>query len=250
MLLDSKYYFLIPFVFLGIFCSAQIPQEEKNLIRISKEVWLGATLHSNGIGVNFDVAKFKTHKSKSLFNVELLTMRHDKEYKIFGAPDENAKKFVFGKLNSLFVGRLGTGRRKIIVEKLRENGLQFAINWNAGISIGFVKPVYLEVFKYDLSDKLVGISLERYDPEEHNFFDIYGRGPWSAGLIETKINPGGYFKAGIEFDYSNTREIINTLELGISLDVFSSPVEIMLDNNSNRLFPTIYLNCAIGNKFY
>ena len=250
MFRGPKYSILTISIFLSSFLLAQIPQEEKNLVRISKEVWLGATLHSSGIGLNFNVAKFKTYKSKSLVNVELLTMRHDKEYKIFGAPDENAKKFVFGKLNSLYIGRIGIGRRKIFIEKLRENGVQFAINWTSGISIGFVKPVYLEVFKYDLSDKLVGISLERYEPEEHNFFDIYGRGPWSAGLIETKINPGGYFKVGIEFDYSNTREIINTLELGISLDVFSSPVEIMLDNNSNRLFPTIYLNCAIGNKFY
>ena len=136
---DTKYIVLILLIIKCGFVSAQLPQEEKKLVRIAKEVWVGATLHSNGIGFNFNQSKFKTYKTKSLLNVELLTMKHGKEYKIFGYPDENAKKYVFGKLNSLFIVRAGLGRRKIIKEKLRERGLQFSINWSTGPCLGFVK---------------------------------------------------------------------------------------------------------------
>jgi hypothetical protein len=138
----------------------------------------------------------------------------------------------------------------VVVEKLREKGLQLAINWSTGLSVGFVKPVYLQVLKFDILDNLTGISSERYDPDLHNFSDIYGRGRWSKGLFETKINPGIYFKAGLEFDYSITREIINTLEVGMMVDLFYSPIKIMADNNANYIFPNLYLNFSLGNKYY
>ena len=73
---------------------SQTPQIEEKLVRIAKEVWVGASLHSSGFGLNFNVAKFKTYKYKSLLNLELLNYRHNKEYKIYGAPDENAFKTI------------------------------------------------------------------------------------------------------------------------------------------------------------
>lgn len=220
------------------------------LVRVSKETWLGGILHTNGLGINYTNAKFRTFKKKSLLNVDLIGINHDKEYKIFGSFDENAKKFVYGKLNSLYALRVGIGSRKIVFEKLRQNGVQIAINYTYGTSIGLVKPVFLEVFKYDFSGRIAGISLERYNPEQHGFFNIYGRGSWTAGLMSTKINPGAYFKFGMEFEFSTTREIINSLEFGFSADAFMNPVIIMVDNNSHRFFPSIYLSFSIGNKFY
>ena len=166
-------------------------------VRIVKETWIGAVLQSNGLGLNYSTSKFSTYKKKKLFNIDLINISHDKEYKIFGSFDESAKKFIYGKLNSLFALRVGWGQRKIIFEKLRDNGLQLSVNYSLGPSIGFLKPVYLEVFKYNNTGQVIGISLERYDPELHNFYNIYGRGPWSAGIMSTKLNLGGFLKFGL-----------------------------------------------------
>ena len=154
---------------------SQVPVNEKLMVRISKEIWLGATVHSSGFALNYGMSKFKTFKKKSLINVDLVSINHDKEYKIFGSFDENAKKFIFGKFNSLYTVRFGFGNRKILYEKLRENGLQISMNYTVGPSVGLVKPVFLEVFKYDFSGRIAGIATERYDPELHNFYNIYGR---------------------------------------------------------------------------
>jgi len=229
---------------------SQVPANEKLMARISKEIWLGGTVHSSGFALNYGMSKFKTFRKKSLINVDLVSINHDKEYKIFGSFDENAKKFIFGKLNSLYSVRLGFGNRKILYEKLRENGLQITMNYTVGTSLGLVKPVFLDVFKYDLSGSIAGISSEKYDPELHNFYTIYGRASWTAGLMETKINPGMFFKFGFDFDYSSNREIINSLEAGVCLDVFSKPVVLMVENNNYRYYPTLYINYSIGNKFY
>ena len=229
---------------------SQRPVNEKLMVRISKEIWLGGTVHSSGFALNYGISKFQTFKKKSLVNVDLLSINHDKEYKIFGSFDENAKKFIFGKLNSLYALRIGFGKRKIIYEKLRENGLQITMNYTVGPSLGLEKPVFLEVFKYDFSGKIAGIATERYNPELHNFYNIYGRASWSAGLMETKINPGMFFKFGLDFDYSSNREIINSLEVGVSVDIFSRPVILMAENNNYRFYPSVYISCSIGNKFY
>ena len=229
---------------------SQVPINEKLMVRISKEIWLGATVHSSGFALNYGVSKFKTFKKKSLINVDLVSINHDKEYKIFGSFDENAKKFIFGKFDSLYTVRFGFGNRKILYEKLRENGLQISMNYTVGPSVGLVKPVFLEVFKYDFSGRIAGIATERYDPELHNFYNIYGRASWTAGLMETKINPGMFFKLGFDFDYSSNREIINSLEAGVCIDVFSKPVILMVGNNNYRFYPSVYINCSIGNKFY
>ena len=86
----------ILFNFSIVVCSySQLPQEESLQVRGSKEVWLGAVVHSNGFGVNLDVAKFKTYKKKNLLHAELVNMKHPKEYKMLGFGDESAKKYVF-----------------------------------------------------------------------------------------------------------------------------------------------------------
>ena len=76
---------------------------------------MGAVFHSNGFGLNLDIAKFKTYKKKSLLHLELI-MKHNKEYKMLGFGDESAKKYVYGKLNYVNVLRVGIGRRKLIFE--------------------------------------------------------------------------------------------------------------------------------------
>ena len=68
--------------------------------------------------------------------------------------------------------------------------------------------------------------------------------------MDTKINPGMFFKMGLDFDYSNNREIINSLEVGVSVDIFSKPVILMVENNNYRFYPNVYINYSIGNKFY
>ena len=229
---------------------SQLPQEEKMLVRISKEVWLGVTAHTKGLGLNFNIAKFKTYKFKSLVNFEFTNIKDNKEYKIYGAPDQNAKKYVYGKLNSLSAFRFGIGRRKVVIEKIRDKGIQLALNWSSGFALGLVKPVHLEVLKFDVLDNFIGISSERYDPDIHQFSDIYGRARWSSGIFETNFNPGAYFKIGLEFDYSVVREVINSLEIGFVMDVFYNSVKIMAENNANYAFPNLYLNFSIGNKFY
>lgn len=245
-------YFLILLAF-GIYSNSflsQMPAKQQNYARFTKEVWGGLNVHTYGVGLNVSYAKFKTYKKKILYSLDIVGMQHEKEYKIFGSIDENAKRYVFGKLNSFYIIRPGIGKRKMLFEKLRENGLQIAFNWSVGPSLGFTKPVYLEVLKIDQFGQVLGNSIERYDPESHNLYNIYGRGPWSRGLTELKFHPGGFAKIGLEFEYSNERDLIRAIEIGSVLDVYATRIPIMTNIDNPFIFPTIYLNFIFGAKFY
>ena len=67
MRLSSSYFFLTLLLFVAYSTYSQLPQEEQLNVRVSKEVWMGAVFHSNGFGVNLDIAKFKTYKRKVYF---------------------------------------------------------------------------------------------------------------------------------------------------------------------------------------
>lgn len=240
--------FFLQFFFLEL--SAQLPAEQINQARFTKEVWGGFIMHSQGFGLNFNYSKFKTFKKKKYFTIDLLTMNHEKEYKIFGSIDENAKRYVFGKLNAFMVLRPGIGGRKILVEKLRDNGLQITFNYSYGPSIGLTKPVYLEVLNIDSFGQVIGYSIEKYDPEEHNIYNIYGRGPWSRGFLEGKFHLGGFLKLACEFEFSDDRGIIKALELGGVVDAYPRRIPIMTEIENPFIFPTVYLSLLIGAKYY
>ncbi len=232
------------------FLFSQLPAVQHLEARFTKEIWGGVNVHSYGLGINLNYAKFVTYKKKKLYTLDLISMQHEKEYKIFGSIDESAKRYVYGKLNSFYVLRVGKGRRKMIFEKLRDKGVQLAVNWSVGPSFGITKPVYLEVLKIDGYGQVIGYSVEKYDPESHNLYNIYGRAPWSRGLSEAKIHPGGFAKLGLEFEYSDERGLIKGIELGSVIDIFPSRIPIMTQIDNPILFPTVYLNIMFGAKFY
>ena len=167
---------------------SQLPAEQVNKAGFRQSFYGGVNIHTQGFGLSMYYTKFKRANVKSLFSFDFVKMKHSKEVKSFGSIDENAKGFVYGKLNTLYIMRLGYGRKKIMFEKLREQAVEISFLWVAGPSIGLAKPEYLEVFNI-LGDLP---QIERYDPEKHQLDNIYGRGPSSRGWSEVKFHPGAF----------------------------------------------------------
>ena len=225
---------------------AQLPAEQNNKAGFRKSAYGGLIMHTQGLGLNLYFSKFKTADTKKLFAFDIVSMKHPKEVKSFGVIDENAKGFVFGKLNSLYVLRLGLGRKRILYEKLREQAVEISYFWIAGASIGMAKPVYLEVFN------IVGelIQVERYDPEKHNLTNIFGRGPAARGISEIKFYPGVCLKLGVTFEYSGYRSGIKAIEVGGVFDAYPQRIPIMTKTKNNFLYPSLYINLLFGKKYF
>ena len=245
-----KYTLLLTFFILLKNHVAQMPATEELQARFTQELWGGVNVHSQGFGISLNYAKFITYKKKRFYTIDIVGMHHEKEYKIFGSIDENAKKFVYGKLNSFYTLRPGIGSRKMIFEKLRDKGLQIALNFSYGPAIGLTKPIYLEVLKINGYGQVIGVSTEKYDPESHNLYNIYGRGPWSKGLSEARLYPGLFCKLGLEFEYSDERDIIKAIEIGATIDAYPWAIPIMTEINNHFIYPTVFINIMLGLKNY
>ncbi len=207
----------------------------------------GILAHSNGFGANFRKGKHLTGYKKRMLEIELVNMKHPKEYKTPN-PANGGNVYIFGKQNSFAILRTGIGIQKVIASKAGKGGVEVRYLYNGGASIGFLKPVYLEIIRG------IDIVREKFDPLKHNTDNIYGRAPFTKGLTETKILPGIYGKFGLNFESGGIDDKIRAIETGVSVDLYYKKAHIMAiiddDNDANKqFFISFYINIMYGNKW-
>jgi len=247
---------IICLLLLGFLQSTKAQQTiyDETTLLYKKEVNGGIQAHGNGAGVFFTKSHQKTALKHNRWSIEMVSMKHPKEVKRFYASSENSKGFFFGKKNALILLRPTFGRKKIISEKYRKDGVSFATNFAMGPSIGLLKPVYID-YGYYLSPGDTGpfdyIETERFDINRHaDVSKIIGRASFFEGILETSAVIGLHAKYGLDFEYSPYQTGVKGLEAGVAIDAFANPVEIMdLDDVKNkRIFFSFYVNLYFGKK--
>ena len=205
--------------------------------------------HTQGAGVGFRYGYFLTAKSSRSIGTDLLYFRHEKEEKTYNPVYDDGLPYVFGKVNSLLIFRVFVESRRELSPKLRKRAVQVERVFRYGVSLGFKKPVYLEIGYPEIPYEY--LATERYDPDEHFYNDIFGRSPWVSGLDEMKVVPGGTVSYGLIFEYGNERSRTRSVEVGAAIDVFIRPVEIMAVQfvESQFAFLSLYLKLGIGAKW-
>lgn len=214
----------------------------------------GAILYTNGWGGNFYWGKHLDGFKRRMLGLELTTVKNPKEVRQYNPYHQNAKSYVFGKVNSVIALRPTYGIKVDKFDKLRENGVQVGYFFSAGPVLAFLKPVYLEIGKF-IDEENVNpfdydyLSAERYDPSEHSLTNIYGRSSYLKGLLETDLMVGLHVKMGAHFEYSPEKDQIRALEVGISGDFFPAPVPIMASDVNQSILFNIYINFLFGKKY-
>lgn len=247
---QTRFISLIVLIFTGLISTAQLPAKPSNFAGFKKEIYGGFNLHSSGFGTSITYSKFQTYKKKNLFTLDLVSLKHSKEVKIKSYIDENSKDFVFGKLNSVLLVRAGYGKKTMVYEKLREKGVNISYHINLGGSFAFLKPIYLDIVNILPDGRLAAPRQEAYNPEVHHLNNIYGRSRGILGLAETNIVPGGFIKLGLEFEYNDDREFIKAIEVGATLDVYPKRLPIMAFTTNSFIYPNVYINLLIGQRFF
>ncbi|MGV6860228.1 MAG: hypothetical protein ACWA41_00560 [Putridiphycobacter sp.] len=239
--------FSIWFVVLSVFWSnAQELDDGKINTLLTRSYTVGLNLNTSGWGVAFDYTKQKNYKYKILYGLTLTNIRHDKEFKILGTA--GSKGYYFGKINSLVSLRPTYGGKRILFKSVRENGVEISYKWQLGLSLGLVKPVYIELNQVE-SGNLFHYPV-RYNPEEHYASQIFSRSPWVKGLGEAKLATGLFLKNGIDFNFSTIKSGISGGEIGFMVDYYPlNEIDLMYLQNTNNLFASLYLQFNIGKKF-
>lgn len=219
------------------------------------EYTVGLMLHTRGYGMNFRRQYYIDGYNKQGWELDLVNIRHEKEVNIYNPFDNSARGFVYWKLNSFYALRAGYTRDFTIVDKTDQGTVAFDILVAGGLSLGMLKPVYLEIYQQVGNGSFILVT-ERYDPEVHDFNDIYGRSGFFRGFDEISFLPGAYVKLGGVFDFNLLDERATTLEVGAIFDVYPREVPIFYlpddpnsDLQNHQAFLQFYLTLNFGKKW-
>lgn len=209
---------------------------------------LGLHLHTRGYGISFRRSYYPTNFRKYGFETDLVNLRHEKEVKSFGILPGNTRGFVLNKINSFYVLRVGYFREKILYDRYDQNGI--IVSWliSGGLSLGFIKPVYIEIENPETSFGPDRILVRRYNPAEPQQ-NILGQAGFFQGIGETELEPGFYTKTSFLFDYFGTDENIKAIEIGLVADIFRRQIPIFYDYVNPSVFFQLFVNINFGKRW-
>ncbi len=204
-------------------------------------------LNSNGYSVGFRFSKRLDGFKSRLIDLDVAWVRHSKEQRI-ASLYSNQSKFVFGKLNQLFSGRVGYGRQKELYGKYAASGIAINFYYTIGASIGLLKPVYFDVVK-NAGTKDQYVETEKFNKDEiYNSAQIYGGASFFKGFDEIVPVFGGYIKLAFSFDINKRYKAINTLELGAIIDIYHQKLPMMEYVEQHPYIFTMFIAYRFGKK--
>jgi len=246
---------------LSVASNAQNEHEkyDEPVVIYSHQLFGGFHFHTNGYGGTFSLGWFKGARNVRLASIDVLFMKHEKETRSWNPIYQDARSYIYGKVNNLYIVRPGFGMKKMITDKLRRSGVSVGYTWEIGPCLGFTKPVYLEVIYTDpLTDNQYLVS-EKFDPDLHFSDNIFGRSSGLKGFGELGFEPGLFAKFSLNFEYSDLKDRLKGIETGVAVDAFSRRVPIMSEQilaegqvekaRNHQLFLTFYINLFFGKKY-
>lgn len=139
----------------------------------------------------------------------------------------------------------------MIGEKAEKSGFQVAFDYAGGLSAGFIKPYYLDIYNTDEGGGLTR-SVKYTDETASLFLDatsIYGASGFSVGFNEIKFTPGVFGKAGLNFDWATYDDWVKALETGIGAEVYLKQIPLMITEQNKAYFLYLYLSLQFGKKW-
>ena len=217
-------------------------------------------LHSAGWGLGFRFGKNKTYFNKKMFEAEFVEMKSPKEIKRINPNFDNSRRYIYGKMNNLYMLRFGYGVQKLLNDKPYWGGIEVRFFYFGGLDVMLAKPVYLFIANYTkVGDKLFyNITTEKYDPDIHfpyrvinttRDIDIYGKAPVYKGLNEIKPYPGAYAKLGFNFEFGSFNQKIRAIEVGATVDAFPQAIPVMAFTDPYHFFVNVYLSFYFGKRY-
>jgi hypothetical protein len=229
--------------------NALIKQEEEGVINYRKHTLFGLKLTSDGYGAFLEVGRAQSIRKALLFQLDIAERKHPKEKKQSNQFQPTAP-FIFGKINFFYPVKLGVQQQYLLGNKANKNGVAVTVNYGGGITLGLLRPYYLEItdngtrrnIKYDSPDSLIFSSSS----------DLINRGvtagSFGRGWGEIKLRPGFYAKSGLRFDYGRYNELVSAIEAGISAEYYTSKIPQLIGSKQQQLFMNLYVSILFGRR--
>jgi len=237
--------------------------DDKKGIVYDKETTVDLKLHTNGASFGLNFGTLETFYKTRYWHVEIGELKHPRETRqsrnlSTGGFGGSFRSYFFGKQNNFFVLRGGIGGKRYLSEKARRKGIAVGYSYEAGPSIGILKPYYL-VLRYVSEDfGRPNLRSERYSERNAQRFlnnsSIFGADSFTKGLGEISLVPGLHGKFAMHFDAGAFDEVVKAVEAGLMLDLFFRDIPIMIesplveDPNNRSFFLNLFVTLQLGKR--
>ncbi len=206
--------------------------------------------NTRGFGGLYRRGRHITAKTRSFWEIDFQSLKHPKEIKVTGSAQDK-KRFVYGKLNQVFMLRAAVGMQKVLFAKADNKAVEVRYSYSIGPTLAFAKPYYVQVYRaQNNTGGQVSPDVVKFNSESFTQDSVVGRGSFSDGLPETKVYPGASAKFNLSFEYAPYTNLIRAIETGISLDYFPKALPIMARNPAENLIVTFRVGFVFGSKWY
>ena len=212
---------------------------------------LGVGISRYGVSASFRHDNFyHALSSRSLkhtgFFVEAGNIQHPREVAVVNTVFQNSSTYKVDKTNFAWTVRPGLLYSVMLSERADRRAIGVNFTSGHGISLAYTWPVYVTILQVDPAGNEYFADV-RYNPDVHKTSEIAGRSGFSRGFAQGAVTPGLTWQGGLDFQWGNYRNDVNTLTLGARVEAFPKKLPILHNNALNKsIFSAFYINFAFG----
>ena len=209
--------------------NAMIKEEEEGVIAYQRHTIFGLKLSNDGYGAFLEIGRAQSIKKALLFQLDISERKHVKENK---QSDQQypGPSIIFGKINFFYPVKLGVQQQILLGNKSNKNGVSVTANFGGGVSLGLLRPYFLEIYdttksplerksiRYESADSATFIN-----PSELSYLQATGPS-FTKGWGNLKLTPGLYAKSAVRFDYGRYNEVVSAIEVGVTAEYYSKNI--------------------------
>lgn len=231
--------------------NALTKQEEEGVITYSKHTVFGFKLTNDGYGGFIEIGRAQSVKKSLLFQLDISERKHPKEDKqtniSYAGP-----ALIFGKINFFYPVKLGVQQQILLGNKSNKNGVSVTCNFGGGISLGLLRPYFLDV-NDSSGQRRKSIRYESADSslftDNKSLYSLQATGPgFGKGWGNLKLTPGLYAKAALRFDYGRYNEVVSAIEVGVTAEYYTKKIPQLIFTKPNNLFINAYVSIMFGKR--
>ncbi len=223
-----------------------IRQAEEGTLVYNKQSIFGIQLRTNGYGVFYEMGRMKTNRKTTIYRIDLAEIKSNTEAKVSGSNSLFGNPIIYGKINYFYPLTLGVGQQYILGQKGNKNGVAVSAIFNGGLSIGLLRPYYINVANSFNEEESI-----KYTPEDSIAFvngPYISGGGLGKGWGEIKVKPGLFVKGALRFDWGRFNESVTAVEIGVSADFYAAKVPLMLFQKERQFFLQGHIAILFGKR--
>ena len=225
-------------------------QERQSPERGFRGVGIGLHLTTRGAGFNIDHFRGPDPNRPFIIGLALNAVRDSREVLIESAYGEQGKRYVYGKVNHLYVLTPSVGIQRNLFPLHDNNQVNVRLGVQAGPAIGLLSPYMVEIFESLPGNSFYGRrSVQQFNPENHSYNDIIGKANFLSEPLNLDFILGFSIKGSVWIDFSRSKHYISAVQLGMQADIFPKEAPIMVIGPNRQLFVAGSIGLVFGNRW-